>query len=201
MGLARAPSGRPGRTVQLFPPMRPNPRHSLRRLSVVLSAVALTAGLGGCSALQRSDSLVNIVTPYRIDIVQGNVVTKEQIAVLKVGMPRQQVREILGTPLMADPFHADRWDYLFTLRRAQAEPQRRSVVVWFEDGKLARFEAPELPSERDFVASMSREKTPREAKLALTPEEVAALPAPRKVEQAAPEPMGPVRTYPPLEPT
>ena len=55
--------------------------------------------------------------PYRIDVAQGNVVTKEQLARVSPGMSRLQVRDILGSPLLTDPFHADRWDYVFTIKR------------------------------------------------------------------------------------
>ena len=78
-----------------------------------LLGIAAVLGLGGCTALQ----------PYRAPVVQGNVVTREQVAVLRPGMSRIQVRDILGTPLLTSVFHADRWDYVFTLRQQGREPQ------------------------------------------------------------------------------
>jgi outer membrane protein assembly factor BamE len=155
--------------------------------------------LSGCESLQRTDSLFGLITPYRIDIVQGNVVTQEQAALIKPGLSRLQVRDVLGTPLIADPFHANRWDYIFTLRRPGAEPQRRSVVVLFENDVVKSIEAPPLPSEREFVASISRFKDIRAPKLELSQEERAALPVPARREAPPAEPMGPVRDYPPLE--
>jgi len=155
--------------------------------------------LSGCEALQRTDSLVGLVTPYRIDIVQGNAITKEQAALLKPGMSRLQVRDLMGTPLVADPFHATRWDYIFTLRRQGTEPQRRSVVVFFEGDAVKSVQAPELPSEREFVASISRFKNLREPKLELSETERAALPLPPRREAPPAEPVGPLRSYPPLE--
>jgi outer membrane protein assembly factor BamE len=141
-----------------------------------------------------------VITPYRIDIVQGNAVTKEQMALIRPGLTRLQVRDVLGSPLLADPFHADRWDYLFTLRRPGAELQRRSVIVFFEGERVKSVQAPDdLPSEREFVASISRIKDPRAPRLELSEAERAALPPPRKRETPAPEPVGPVRSYPPLE--
>jgi outer membrane protein assembly factor BamE len=168
----------------------------MRRLLLILCAVL---PLAGCEALQRTDSLFGLITPYRIDIVQGNAITKEQAALIKPGLSRLQVRDVLGTPLVADPFHANRWDYIFTLRRPGAEPQRRSVVVHFDGDVVKSIEAPELPSERDFVASISRYKNLRAPKLELSEEERAALPPPPRREAPAAEPMGPVRSYPPLE--
>ena len=102
------------------------------RLSVVLSGLLATLALGGCESLQRTDSLFGLITPYRIDVVQGNAITKEQAAQIKPGLSRLQVKDILGTPLITDPFHAQRWDYLFSLRRPNTDVQRRSVVVFFE---------------------------------------------------------------------
>lgn len=170
----------------------------MRRLTPVLSVLA-AVGLSGCAALQRTDSFVGLITPYRIDIVQGNAVTKEQAAQVKPGMTRLQVRDVMGTPLLADPFHTDRWDYLFTLRRPGAEAQRRSVVVFFDGDVVKEIQAPELPSERDFVASISRFRDPRAPKLELSEAERSALPLPPQRPAPPPEPVGPVRDYPPLE--
>jgi len=166
-------------------------------LSCALLPLALS--LAGCGALQRTDSLFGVITPYRITIVQGNAITKEQVALVKPGVARNQVRDVLGTPLVADPFHTDRWDYIFTLRRPGTEPQRRSVVVFFEKDVVKSIEAPDLPSELEFVASISRFKDLKAPKLELSDDERAALPVPPKREAPPAEPMGPVRDYPPLE--
>jgi outer membrane protein assembly factor BamE len=155
--------------------------------------------LSGCESLQRTDSLFGLITPYRIDIVQGNAITQEQAALIKPGLSRLQVKDILGTPLVADPFHTTRWDYIFTLRRPGAQAQRRSVIVTFDGDVVKGIEAPELPSERDFVASISRFRDARAPKLELSEEERAALPLPPRREAPPAEPMGPVREYPPLE--
>ncbi len=154
-------------------------------------------------SLQSGESFLGLVTPYRMDIQQGNVVTQEQAALIKPGMSRLQVRDILGSPMLTDVFHADRWDYIFTIKRPGTEPQRRVVVAFFKDDKLERLDAKDLPTEREFVAAISRPvNTKRESKITLAPEEREALPKPPKVESAAPPaPLGAVRTYPPLEPS
>jgi outer membrane protein assembly factor BamE len=168
-------------------------------LRALLSATAI-ALLGGCaSQLQTSETLFGLVTPYRMEIVQGNVVTQEQIERVKPGMNRRQVRDALGTPLLTDVFHGDRWDYLFTIRRQGAEPQRRSVTLRFEGDVLTKIDAGELPTERQFVSSITREAQYPERKLELTEEERAALPKPPLREAPAAEASGPVRPYPPLE--
>lgn len=117
-------------------------------------AAAVTA-LSACSSLDHaSNSLVNIITPYKIDIVQGNFVSREQADALKPGMNRNQVKNILGTPLLMSAFHAERWDYVFTFKRQGRESQSRSVSVFFKDDVLARIEADALPTEAEFVASL-----------------------------------------------
>ncbi len=168
------------------------------RRTLLLSCAVISL-LSGCESLQRTDSFLGFITPYRIDIVQGNAITKEQAALIKPGLTRLQVRDVLGTPLVADPFHANRWDYIFTLRRPGTEVQRRSVVVAFEGDVVKSIEAPDLPSEREFVASISRFKDPRAPKLELSEEERKALPMPERKAQPPAEPVGAVRDYPPLE--
>ncbi len=159
-------------------------------------------GLTACQSLQSSDSFLGVITPYRVEVVQGNVITKEQAAFVKTGMSRAQVRDILGSPLVADPFHADRWDYVFTIKRQGAEPQLRRVKASFVGESLTALDTGgDLPSEQDFVASIDTFKTARNAPpLELSPEEIKALPVPPPVPAVAAEPVGPTRTYPPLEP-
>jgi outer membrane protein assembly factor BamE len=180
------------------------PSHRGRRCGRAAAAgtLAAVAALGGCSSISSEGNLLGVITPYRIEIVQGNVVTKEQLALVRPGMSRVQVRDALGSPLLTDLFHTDRWDYVFTIKRPGTQPQRRSVVLLFEGDKLTKIDAPELPSEREFVASISRTSARGTAvALELTPEQLAALPVPAKPPEPPPEePTGPVRTYPPLEP-
>ena len=169
-----------------------------------MAALTCVAGLAGCASLQSEGNLLGVITPYRIDIVQGNVVTKEQIALVRTGMSRTQVRDLLGSPMVADMFHADRWDYVFTINRPGTPPQRRSIVVLFDGEKLQKLVAPDdLPTEREFVAAISRTKPQGKAvALELTEDERKALPVPPKPEaEPAAAPSGAARTYPPLEPS
>jgi outer membrane protein assembly factor BamE len=174
----------------------------LARSPVHIVSLALAAACSsGCSSLDPSGTILSVVTPYRVDIVQGNVVTKEQVARVQIGMSRAQVRDILGSPLLADVFHADRWDYVFTIRRPGTEPQRRLVVAYFKGDALERLDAGELPTEQDFVASISRPLTwKRNHPITLSDEQLMALPKPPAQAPEASVPMGAVRSYPPLEP-
>jgi outer membrane protein assembly factor BamE len=174
-----------------------------RLAQTVLAVGALAAGLAGCAAREAStDSFFGLVTPYRIDIVQGNVVTKEAVAALRLGMTRTQVADILGSPMLADPFHRDRWDYIFTIRRPGTPSQRLSVVLRFDADRLKSVDAPpDLPTENQFVASivppLRRGGEPKP--LELTEAQRKALPAPRAAQAAPESPAAPARAYPPLE--
>ena len=125
-------------------------------LPLALGACAYLPALPSLPSLQSGESFLGVVTPYRMDIVQGNVVTQEQAARVQPGMSRTQVRDILGSPMLTDPFHADRWDYIFTIKRPGTTPQRRDVVAFFKADKLERLDAKDLPTEREFVAAISR---------------------------------------------
>lgn len=179
------------------------------RAPLVLRSLACgmaLAALGGCStATQTTGNLFGWITPYRIEVVQGNVITKEMAAAVKLGMSRAQVRDALGSPLLADIFHGDRWDYVFTIRRQGAAYQQRRATALFEGDNLKSFESDELPTEREFVVSIDTQRNRRAPPpLALNDEQVKALPAPAKPNATPPAsagPLGAVRNYPPLEAT
>jgi len=171
----------------------------VRRVSWTVIAASLTA-LSACSSVDHaSNRLVNIVTPYKIDIVQGNFVSREQAAALHPGMNRNQVKNILGTALLTSIFHADRWDYVFTFKRQGQEPQSRRVSVFFKDDILTRVEADELPTEAEFVASLdSGRSTGTVPVLEMSEESLKASAKAATTETVKPLP--PLRaSYPPLE--
>ena len=88
--------------------------------------------------LSACSSVARIVTEYRIDVQQGNVVTQEMVSQLRAGLTRDQVRFILGTPVLMDMFHANRWDYFYWLKKGNSgEVETRRFTVFFDaDGKL-----------------------------------------------------------------
>ena len=165
-------------------------------------AAACCLGLLGCGNLRGAgDKAASVVSPYKMDVIQGNVVTREQLAVLKPGMQRAQVRDVLGSSLLTSVFHVDRWDYVFTLKRPGAEPQSRHVTVYFEGDLLKRIEADDLPSEAEFVSTLKSIAKPGPLPVLEASEEaLKKLPAatkPKPDPVAAPaEPVA----YPPLEP-
>jgi outer membrane protein assembly factor BamE len=103
--------------------------------ALVLGSCSSLPSLPSMPSVMSKDKLLGVVTPYKVEVVQGNVITKEQAAQVKPGMSRAQVRDILGSPLLTDVFHANRWDYIFTIRRQGAEPQMRRVIVVFDGEK------------------------------------------------------------------
>ena len=78
------------------------------------------------------------ITPYQPEIQQGNFVSQEMIAQVKPGMTREQVRFLLGTPLLTDIFHAERWDYVYWREAVNGKRESRRLALFFDDGKLAR---------------------------------------------------------------
>lgn len=92
-----------------------------------------------------------IFSPYRPDIQQGNFVSQEMLGMLKIGQTREQVQFVLGTPLLTDVFHADRWDYPFRLARGNGELTTSRVTVYFKDDKVVRIDGGNLPTEREYI--------------------------------------------------
>ncbi len=105
---------------------------------------------GVVQTVQKS-KLFGIVPIYRPDIQQGNFISKEMVAQLKVGMTPEQVRFVLGTPLLTDLFHETRWDYLFRIRKGDGEITSSRVVVFFKEGRVSQFEGGDLPEENDYL--------------------------------------------------
>ncbi|GAO36173.1 membrane protein SmpA [Sulfuricella sp. T08] len=101
-----------------------------------LAAIAILL-LAACSV---TDTVGEKLTPYKIDIQQGNVVTQEMVAKLKPGMTKAQVRFVLGTPLIMDSFHANRWDYVYRYQKAGKLMEERKLALFFEQELLQRVE-------------------------------------------------------------
>ena len=114
----------------------------LKRLTPLL--IPLLLSLAGCS-YEGTSKLPGV---YRLDIQQGNVVDQEMVARLQPGMDKNQVQYIMGTPVLDDPFHADRWDYIYTFSRGGATREQRHVVLYFKNNKLASVGGDVVTAER-----------------------------------------------------
>jgi len=121
---------------------------------MVLAALITT----GCSTKvdETQRTLMNsIFRPYVPDTIQGNFISSEQYAKLELGMSREQVRQILGTPLLASYFHANRWDYIFEFKRlGEKISKERRVTVFFDGDKVTKFNGDALPTEVELVAEI-----------------------------------------------
>lgn len=190
-----------------FPMLLP-PLPTLRTLVLLSACAGLTACTTWSEVAAQKEALATAVSPYKIDIIQGNVVTREQLDYLRPGMPRAVVRDVLGSALLTSVFHADRWDYVFTLQRQGSQPQSRKVTVFFKNDVLERIEADEVPSEKEFVSTLRStppkgplpvlEASPEALQAARAAAKPAASAAAAKV--VAPAPVD-ATAYPPLEPT
>ena len=120
----------------------------MNRFPGVLLAIVIAALLSGCASVRDRIDLPNLRFPgvYRATIQQGNVVTQEMVDRLKPGMTRRQVRFILGEPVLANAFRADRWDYVYTVQIGAQERQQQSMSLWFDGDSLSYFEGDFLPS-------------------------------------------------------
>jgi outer membrane protein assembly factor BamE len=138
-------------------PISDLPEYARRAIPVSLNRVFILVVvlLAGCSRVPILPGL----TPYRMDIQQGNYVTQDMVSKLKPGMSKAQVRFALGTPLIIDPFHADRWDYIYLFQKRGRTAEHRRLIVLFQDDKLLRLEGDVQPAENNAGA----ERTPAAA--------------------------------------
>ncbi|KAF1020858.1 MAG: Outer membrane protein assembly factor BamE [Paracidovorax wautersii] len=176
----------------------------LSRSARLILPLGLCVVLAACATADRaSQRAIGWITPYKADIIQGNVVTAEQVQQLQAGMTRNQVRTLLGTPLVVSVFHQDRWDYVFTIRRQGVAPMERKFTVFFSGDTLARWEGDSLPSETEFATLVQppadKVKVPE---LSASPDKLKDF-APKPGQQTASgsaATTGPVtQNYPPLE--
>jgi outer membrane protein assembly factor BamE len=180
-------------------------------LLLVMVWMSVLLSLTGCSSVmdttsrvtnQVSERVANTMKPYRITVVQGNVVTKEQYSVLRPGMSRLQIRDILGTPLLTSVFHTDRWDYVFTYQKQGQPTQSRRVTLYFKGETLERFETNEdLPSEGEFAGLLEgNQKAAKPPVLELSEDRLKKMPSVKRAPEPEPVTGGSIPTnYPPLE--
>ncbi len=126
-----------------------SPRPESIPMQRLLPAVALAFLLTACAGRQPDAAdarpLIPALAPYRMDIRQGNVVDAAMLARLQLGMDRERVRALLGTPQVRDPFRPDRWDYTYTERKGYEMRAQRTVTLLFEGDRLARVEGDVQP--------------------------------------------------------
>lgn len=136
-----------------------------------LTLLAFTLALTGCSTsktagntsseasgvnVTKKSFFMRVISPYRVNIQQGNFVSKEMVSSLKPGMTKEQVRFALGTPLLTDVFHDDRWDYEFRLAKGDGEVLTSRVSAFFKDNLLDHYTGgDDLPTEAEYLSLIS----------------------------------------------
>jgi outer membrane protein assembly factor BamE len=159
-----------------------------RSRSGLALTLAIAAALAGCNSIDgAAHRVANAVTPYKVDVVQGNFVSKEQVEALQPGMSRQQIRDILGTPLVTSVFHGDRWEYVFTINRPGVESQIRKLTVFFNGDAFARAEGDDAFRVRIRGQPQRHEGHPKVPQLEASEAQLAKYPARNnaEAEQAA----------------
>lgn len=112
----------------------------MRKILILITLISTTA-LIGCSTTESLDSKMrsaanNLPGVYKLEVQQGNVVTQDMIDLLRPGMDKRQVRFVLGTPLLIDVFHKNRWEYLYTLKKDDVLTKQDKLTVIFKDERL-----------------------------------------------------------------
>jgi outer membrane protein assembly factor BamE len=160
--------------------MQHTPNQSVKSLMAAIALVSGVFALGGCALnpfgskaasdqaaapaepgivqTSQSKKLFGVLPIYRADVQQGNFVSKEMVSQLKVGMTPEQVRFVMGTPLLTDIFHGQRWDYPFRMRRGDGQITTSHVSIFFTDGRVERFEGGDLPQEKDYLNQLALPK-------------------------------------------
>ena len=141
----------------------------------LISALFLSL-LAGCSSIH--------IGPHHIDVQQGNALDQENVARLKTGLNRSQVRFLLGTPLVVDPFRTDRWDYVYLYYKGGKLAEQKRITLFFEGDTLARIEG-DLPEPAVQPATPVVEPRPEPQPAPVTPAVSAPAAAPRAVEPVA----------------
>jgi len=101
---------------------------------ILISLSAVLVSFGGCSSF----------TPYKMEIRQGNYINPEMRKKVRIGMSRQQVTGILGSPLVTDVFHANRWDYIYSFHEQDKQVERQRLTLYFDGDFVSRIDDSQL---------------------------------------------------------
>lgn len=102
----------------------------MRRVLILIISLIFSQFLASCA--------------YKPDVQQGNTIDDKQVSLLKVGMTKQQVVFVMGTALLKDPFHKNRWDYIYTYKKGHAKAERRLITLYFENEILSKIDQSQL---------------------------------------------------------
>jgi outer membrane protein assembly factor BamE len=118
------------------------PRTTLIQILKAIALVGIFASMIGCNNISSLD----FPGVYKIGIPQGNIITQDMVDQLRPGMTKRQVIFVMGTPLVRDPFHQNRWDYIYSYQPGGGDRGQERVSVFFEDDLLVRFNGDFVPT-------------------------------------------------------
>ena len=114
----------------------------MKSISTTCTTLCLLSLLTACSGIGSLD----FPGVYKISIPQGNIITQEMVDQLRPGMSKRQVIFVMGTPLVRDPYHQDRWDYVYNFQPGGGIRGQERITVFFVDDQLTRFTGDFVPS-------------------------------------------------------
>ncbi|WP_323681292.1 outer membrane protein assembly factor BamE [Lamprobacter sp.] len=137
----------------------------MRRLVILSSILILVPVLAtsGCARGKKQEDrprgsmLSNLPFVYKMTVQQGNIITERMVNQVQLGMNREQVRYLLGTPLLTDMFHTNRWDYIYTIRRGHQPMESQRLTLWFEEDRLVSIEGFAQPDPAAALAALTEE--------------------------------------------
>jgi outer membrane protein assembly factor BamE len=178
-------------------------RPALKRAIVLLGTVSMTIGLPACTTADQSTAFFS---PYRPDIVQGNFISSERFAQLRPGMTKQEVKHLLGTPLVMSLFHSNRWDYVFTMNSQKGSSHAQHITLVFSGDVLKQIEGGEnLLSEAEFIGKVASPVPPQLRSLVMPISDEDTIPPRPQASEAlstpavSSTPVSSEMNYPPLE--
>ncbi len=123
----------------------------MRNIVIVWGFSGIATGLTACAhsatpEAERSSVLEGLPFVYKMTVQQGTLLTEEMINALELGMTKQQVSFLLGTPPLVDFFHTDRWDYTYTIQRGHQPREQSTLTLYFKDDRLVRIEGDRRPN-------------------------------------------------------
>lgn len=119
----------------------------MSKIVLRIKKILITAVMGAALSMTGCSSWRDFSLVYTPDIQQGNIVTPEMVAQLKTGMSKRQVRFVLGTPLLVDVFHQERWDYIFTLKERNEAVEIKKFSLFFDGDTFVSYRGDIKPAE------------------------------------------------------
>lgn len=127
--------------------------HDYDMRKLLIPSVLIATLLGGCGSVEKLPFV------HRIDVQQGNVITQEMIDQLKPGMTKRQVRFTLGSPMLVDVFHQDRWDYVYRMEPGTGEVEQKRVSLYFKEDALMQITGDYRPNPQPALAAANKPST------------------------------------------